>query len=99
MALKFLGLDDSGHHSPMAKKQRHNVGYADILFVPSAVLLSYFLGQWLPLAPAAVLSLIVVSAILYLLGPTGGSFKRFLLELLIGAALTFSLIAFFGWPP
>lgn len=80
-------------------KQNNHIEWTDVLFIPVAMFLSYGLGQWMPIAFAIAVSFVLVTLGFSLFSHREGSFKRFLLEILLGAIICYALAALFGWPP
>jgi uncharacterized membrane protein YgaE (UPF0421/DUF939 family) len=80
-------------------KQNDYIRWTDVLFIPIAMILSYILGQWLQGPLAIALSVVIVSLVFSLFGNREGSFKQFILAVLLGAVISYTLAALFGWPP
>ncbi len=80
------------------KKQNNSLGFSDILFVPAALALTYILGHWMLLALAAAISFVMFTLVLSLFSSRKGSFKGFMVSVLLVAIFVYVLVAL-GWPP
>ena len=81
------------------KKQNDQIEWTDVLFIPAGLALSYILSQWLRGPLAITLSVVLVSLVFLLFGRRERSVKRVILAILLGATVTYTLTAFFSWPP
>lgn len=81
----------------MVQKEKDYIHWTDSLFVPASLVGSFVLSRWLPRPWAAVLAFVTVSLVLFLFEPREGSPKRFILAMLLGAAVT-GVLTVLHWP-
>ena len=81
------------------KNQNYQISWTDVLFIPAATILYFILGRLLPRALAVALSGAAVLLFFSLFEPRNVSLKRFILAVIFGGIVTYTLAALFDWPP
>jgi riboflavin transporter FmnP len=81
------------------KKRNDYIELKDGLFILATLICSYILGRWLGKALAVAMSVVLVSLVFFLVGPRERGFKRFILAILLGAIISYTLAALFSWEP
>lgn len=82
----------------MTKQNRH-IDWTDVLFIPSALVLSYVLASWIPQALATAISFALVVLAFALFKPRKGSLRQFLIPLLLATIMVYALVVLFRWSP
>jgi len=81
------------------ENQNNQIWWTDVLYIPVAYALYYALAHWLPRSLAVALSALVALLFFSLFEPRQGSFKRYVIAVLGGAAVGYIYSVLFSWPP
>lgn len=79
------------------KRQDNRIDVTDILFLPSAAILSYVLARWLWLPFAISASVLVNLLVFALFGTQVPNLKKFILAILAGGAVTCAVALVYWW--
>jgi hypothetical protein len=80
------------------KTQNNQIKWTDVLFIPVAYGVYFFLAQWIRHALAMALSFVLVLLVFSLFGPRERNWKRFILAAIISTIVTYLFAKFLDWP-
>lgn len=81
------------------KKFSDSIDLSDILFIPGASILAYFLARWIPTPLAVAVSGVIFSLIFFLFETRRTTRKQFAITLFVAGVVAFTLTWLFDWLP